>query len=98
VPEADESGHWAEVVSLQAAVTMRSEAGRHFKTYAPAVTIPVPFAMQWDDERFDRDGQLELCDKLGSHDKRLHAYPGRHSDDGPEALRVEVAFLQRYLE
>jgi hypothetical protein len=28
----------------------------------------------------------------------LHAYPGQHADNGPEAFEVEAAFLQRYLE
>ena len=45
----------------------------------------------WDDERFDRDGQVELYEMLGSTDKRLHAYPGRHADDGPErSKRVQL--------
>jgi dienelactone hydrolase len=83
---------------LRGSSVQRSGIDAHFKIYAPKVTIPLLFAVQWDDERFDRDGQLELFDHLGSHDKRLHAYPGRHSDDGPEALEVSGAFLQRYLK
>lgn len=75
----------------------RSGIDTHFKLYAPQVTVPVLFAIQWDDERFDRDGQLELFDRLGARDKRLHAYPGQHVDNGPEAFDVEAAFLQRYL-
>jgi dienelactone hydrolase len=75
----------------------RSGIDRHFKTYAPKVAIPVLFVMQWDDERFTRQGQLELFDCLGSSDKRLHAYPGQHSDNGPEAFEVQAAFLKRYL-
>lgn len=76
----------------------RSGVDTYFKTYAPRVTIPVLFVMQWDDERFDRQGQLELFDQIGAHDKRLHAYPGQHVDNGPEAFEVEAAFLKRYLE
>jgi dienelactone hydrolase len=76
----------------------RSGIDTYFKTFAPKVTIPVLFVMQWDDERFDRQGQLELFDQLGAHDKRLHAYPGQHSDNGPEAFEVQAAFLKRYLE
>ena len=75
----------------------RSGIDTHFKAYASQVTVPVLFAMQWDDERFARDGQLELFDNLGSRDKRLHAYPGQHADNGPEAFEVEAAFLRRYL-
>jgi fermentation-respiration switch protein FrsA (DUF1100 family) len=60
--------------------------------------MPVLFMMQWDDERFEREGQLDLFDRLGAHDKRLHAYPGQHADNGPEAFEVAAAFLKRYLE
>jgi dienelactone hydrolase len=76
----------------------RSGIDVHFKTLAPQVTIPVLFVMQWDDERFEREGQLDLFDRLGARDKRLHAYPGQHADNGPEAFEVEAAFLKRYLE
>lgn len=75
----------------------RSGIDTYFKTYAPQVRVPVLFSMQWDDERFDRDGQLDLYDRLGSQDKRLHAYPGLHIDNGPEAFDVQAAFLKRYL-
>lgn len=75
----------------------RSGIDTHFKAYAPKVVIPVLFVMQWDDERFDREGQLELFDRLGSADKRLHAYPGQHVDNGPEAFEVQADFLKRYL-
>jgi dienelactone hydrolase len=76
----------------------RSGIDTYFKAFAPKVTIPVLFVMQWDDERFDRQGQLELFDQLGARDKRLHAYPGQHVDNGPEAFEVQAAFLKRYLE
>lgn len=76
----------------------RSGIDTHFKTFAPKLTVPVLFVMQWDDERFERHGQLELFDQLGAQDKRLHAYPGQHVDNGPEAFEVQAAFLKRYLE
>ena len=75
----------------------RSNIAPHFERYAPQLSQPVLFTMQWDDERFDRAGQLDLYDRLGSRDKRLHAYPGVHVDNGPEAFEVQGAFLQRYL-
>jgi hypothetical protein len=81
---------------MRGSSVQRSGIDAHFKIHAPRVTIPVLFAMQWDDERFDRDGQLELFDKLGSRDKRLHAYPGKHSDDGPGRSRSWRDFSQRY--
>ena len=64
--------------------------------YAPSVEAPVLFAMQWDDELFDRAGQFDLFDRIGSDDKRLHAYPGAHADSSPEALEVQAEFLGRY--
>jgi dienelactone hydrolase len=75
----------------------RSGIDVHFKAFAPRVTVPVLFVMQWDDERFERQGQLELFDQLGAHDKRLLAYPGQHADNGPGAFEVQAAFLKRYL-
>lgn len=76
---------------------VRSGIDTYFKTFAPKVHVPVLFVVQWDDERFERQGQFELFDQLGSKDKRLHAYPGLHADNGPEAFEVQAAFLQRYL-
>lgn len=75
----------------------RSGIASHFERLAPLVTQPVLFSMQWDDERFDRDGQIDLFDRLGSTDKRLHAYPGAHSDNGREAFQAQAEFLKRYL-
>jgi hypothetical protein len=76
----------------------RSGIDVHFKKFAPQVSIPVLFTMQWDDERFERSGQLALFDLIAARDKRLHAYPGVHVDNGPEAFAVQAAFLKRYLE
>jgi dienelactone hydrolase len=75
----------------------RSGIDAHFAEYAPQVEVPVLFTVQWDDERFDRAGALDLFDRLGSEDKRLHAYPGMHSDNGPEALDVQAEFIERYI-
>jgi dienelactone hydrolase len=75
----------------------RSGIDKHFRAYAARVTVPVLFTVQWDDERFDRDGQFELYESLGSPDTPLHAWPGQHADDGPEALETRAAFLHRYL-
>ena len=75
----------------------RSNIAPHFEKFAPRVTQPVLFTMQWDDERFDRTGQLDLYDQIASADKRLHAYPGLHADNGPESFDTQAAFLKRYL-
>ena len=83
---------------MRGSSVQRSGIDRHFKLYAERVSVPVLFTMQWDDERFDRDGQIELYEALGSADKRLYAYPGRHSNDGPGGLEASAAFLHRYLQ
>lgn len=75
----------------------RSNIAQQFERYAPQLSQPLLFTMQWDDERFDRAGQIDLYDRLGSSDKRLHAYPGVHVDNGPEAFEFQTAFMQRYL-
>jgi len=62
------------------------------------VRVPVLFTMQWDDERFERSGQLALFDLFGAKDKRLHAYPGQHVDNSPEAFTSQAAFFKTYLE
>ena len=75
----------------------RSNIAPYFERFAPMVKQPVLFTMQWDDERFEREGQLDLYDRIGSADKRLHAYPGVHVNNGPEAFEFQAVFLQRYL-
>ncbi len=75
----------------------RSGIDVHFAKHAPNVDVPVLFSIQCDDERFDREGQLDLFDRIGSEDKRLHAYPGVHVDNGPEAFGVQAEFLERNL-
>ena len=75
----------------------RSGIRPYFEKFAPKIHQPILFNIQWDDERFEREGQLELYDLIGSSDKRLHAYPGKHVESGPEALQVQAAFLKRYL-
>jgi dienelactone hydrolase len=67
-------------------------AERH-RTDAPSVTCPVMFMVQWDDEIFDRAGALELFDTIGSHDKRMHAHPGKHGDFPQEAADATREFL-----
>ncbi|HEY6491941.1 MAG TPA: dienelactone hydrolase family protein [Trebonia sp.] len=51
---------------------------------AHAVSAPVLYHVQWDDELFPRDGQLELFDALASTDKRLIARPGAHAQTHPD--------------
>jgi dienelactone hydrolase len=69
-----------------------------FRRDAPRVTAPVLFHLQWDDEVFARDGQLELFDLLGSDDKRLLAFPGPHSGTSPAALQSWRGYIADHLQ
>jgi len=60
---------------------------------APDVTCPVLFLQQWDDELIPREKSSELFGAIGSHDKRLHANPGRH----PAVPRDEFLETQKFL-
>ena len=51
------------------------------------------FQQKWDDELFDRDGQLALFDRIASADKRLHVYPGGHSAVQGEQMRDIERFV-----
>jgi dienelactone hydrolase len=51
---------------------------------AHAVTAPLLYHVQWDDEIFPRDGQLQLFDALASADKQLTARPGPHAQTHPD--------------
>jgi pimeloyl-ACP methyl ester carboxylesterase len=51
---------------------------------ARAVSAPVLYHVQWDDELFPRDGQFELFDGLASADKRLFARTGPHAETHPD--------------
>ena len=69
------------------------DMGPRFARDAPRVTLPLLFHVQWDDERFARDGQLALFDLLGSRDKRLIAYSGGHTTTPPEAVTAWCEFI-----
>jgi dienelactone hydrolase len=60
---------------------------------AEAISIPVFFIMQLEDELFSRDECLALFDALASDDKRLHANTGLHSAVPMEELSFSVDFL-----
>lgn len=64
---------------------------------ASAVSCPVLFLVQWDDELCPRDRQFELFGALGAADKRLHANPGAHSAVPPEQFLTTVRFLADHL-
>jgi dienelactone hydrolase len=49
-----------------------------FRAAAAAVTVPIEFVFQWDDELVSREAGLELFNAFGSTEKTLHANPGGH--------------------
>jgi pimeloyl-ACP methyl ester carboxylesterase len=64
---------------------------------ARAVTVPVEFLLQWDDELVDRESGLALFDAFGSSEKTLHANPGGHVDVPRFELDSAARFFTRHL-
>jgi dienelactone hydrolase len=61
---------------------------------AKAVSAPVLYHVQWDDEFFPRDGQFELFGALASADKQLIARPGAHAHTRPEDETMWQDFIR----
>ena len=68
-----------------------------FAKDAAAVSCPVMFLVQWDDELFRRERAFELFEALGSADKRLHAHPGLHAEVPAEEFEASRRFLASHL-
>lgn len=64
---------------------------------AQAITCPVLFLVQLEDELFNREQCLALFDTIASADKRLHANPGLHPAVPVEELHHSIEFLVRHL-
>ncbi|MGV9353129.1 alpha/beta hydrolase [Streptomyces misionensis] len=64
---------------------------------AKRVTVPVEFAMQWDNERIPREASLALFDAFASKEKTLHANAGKHFDMPRFEADSAVRFLARHL-
>ena len=75
----------------------RSGIGDRLAADAPRVHCPTLFHLQWNDERFTREGSLALYDLIGTRDKRLQATPGQHVDTPAEASAAMRAFLAERL-
>ena len=71
--------------------------GQRQRDAAAAVTCPVLFLVQMDDEVVDPAGAVELFQLLGSKDKRLHGHPGRHTEVPLDEIEENGAFLARHL-
>ncbi|GIF63160.1 hypothetical protein Ais01nite_11950 [Asanoa ishikariensis] len=64
---------------------------------ARKITIPIEYAMQWDDEHIPRESGLALFDAFASTEKTLHANPGRHKDLPRFESDSAVRFFVRHL-
>ncbi|HEY0718781.1 MAG TPA: dienelactone hydrolase family protein [Streptosporangiaceae bacterium] len=81
---------------------VRQAGGLHAGLCAPgliveaarAISAPVLYFVQWDDELFPRDGQLELFGALASADKHLIARPGPHAHTHPDDEAAWRAFIR----
>ena len=60
---------------------------------AAALSCPVLFLVQWDDDLFPRDRALALFDAIGTPDKRLHANPGAHGSVPVDEFAATARFL-----
>jgi dienelactone hydrolase len=76
---------------------VRGRFGERHHRDAPKITCPLLFMVQWDDERFDRDGAFELFGELAATDKRMHVHPGLHGALPPEGRDASREFLARNL-
>ncbi|MEU6235070.1 alpha/beta hydrolase [Kitasatospora sp. NPDC047058] len=64
---------------------------------AAAVTVPVAFLLQWDDELVPREAGLALFDTFGSREKTLHANPGGHLELPAHEEEGAERFVLRHL-
>jgi dienelactone hydrolase len=64
---------------------------------AARISCPLFFSVHWDDSRVPRNEAFDLFDAFGSTDKRLHAYPGDHSDFTDEEMSASLRFLAAHL-
>jgi alpha-beta hydrolase superfamily lysophospholipase len=84
-------------VALLGLMGTRGPNGKDLERFAPRVTCPVSFLVQWDDELIPRQSCLDLFDALGSKKKTLHANPGRHQAVPQFELAASVDYLDRFL-
>jgi dienelactone hydrolase len=71
--------------------------GESLTRAAPAITVPVEFLLQWDDEVVPRDAGLGLFGAFASREKTLHLNPGGHQDVPAFELESSERFFARHL-
>jgi hypothetical protein len=64
---------------------------------AAAVTVPVLFLNQWDDELMTRTASVALWDALGSTEKTMHVNPGGHVQVPRFERDASELFFRRHL-
>jgi dienelactone hydrolase len=64
---------------------------------ANRITIPIQFALQWDDEHIEREAGLALFDAFASPEKTLHANAGTHKQLPRFEADSAVRFFARHL-
>ena len=64
---------------------------------ARRITVPVQFALQWDDEHIPRESGLALFDAFASKEKTLHANAGSHKELPRFEADGAVRFFARHL-
>jgi hypothetical protein len=83
----------AAVLGLNA---LRAGSGQQ-RADAEAITIPLLFLFQWDDELMTRDAGLALWDAFGSAEKTMHVNPGPHVGIPVFERDAAAAFYRRHL-
>ncbi|MFE9422023.1 alpha/beta hydrolase [Kitasatospora sp. NPDC006697] len=64
---------------------------------ARRITIPIEYAMQWDDEHITREQSFELFDAFASTEKSLHANSGKHKELPRFEAESAARFFARHL-
>ncbi|QQM38743.1 alpha/beta fold hydrolase [Streptomyces liliifuscus] len=64
---------------------------------ARRITVPIEYALQWDDEHIPRESGLALFDAFASKEKTLHANAGAHKELPRFEADSAVRFFARHL-
>ncbi|MFE9311871.1 hypothetical protein ACFYM5_30125 [Streptomyces sp. NPDC006706] len=64
---------------------------------AKHITIPIEFAMQWDNERIPREASLALFGTFSSKEEKVHSNAGNHFDMPRFEADSAVRFSARHL-
>lgn len=85
------------VLGLMGTSAANATFAERFLADARAISCPVLFLLQWDDEVMRREDVLALFAEIGTSDKRLHANPGAHAAVPPDEFEATEQFLADHL-